>query len=484
MRSQALSLRSLANLHESYDGRRRRSAFHAAPTIGDAALILGRGSLLARSDPDVRHGFRNGDDERLTVLLTAAYGREASPLVLHFAKRASLRWRRGEAALAHIELAFARLPRLATEEDAFRLFLAEALLDDGLAPQNLARHLGLLLAQAPAHPLVKYDPDQPRVPAGSGRASGQWGSAATEPSDTPQARTADALPVAARSLLIDASPAIVRALAVFASRFAAPTAVLGALIIPTPNSGGVTEGTLPGAADIRYRRDGPAGILRLAWAKPDGDGAVVVAHSRGGIYYDAATDEPLGRDLGEQLYLDLAAVEVALARRGRPRPAREDDGPQLCPKPEIDKEHNPKGHVLDYEDDVHRRVNPLAPLPRGFAVRIVDPETGEWQYPDDCFRYAGDLVDGDMRAGDFADAKGEEYARLLTLRFATSVMDQLVDVTERHRRAARTRGARLKVYFAEQDAANLARQVFNARGLGDVAVGVLPPSRPKRRTGP
>ncbi len=481
MRSQALSLRSLANLHESYDGRRRRSTFHATPTIGDAALILGRGSLLARNDPGARHGVREGDADRLTVLLAAAYGHAVSPLVPHFAKRASQRWRRGEVALAHIELAFARLPRLATEEGAFRLFLAEALLDDGRAPQNLARHLGLPLARPPAHSLVKYDPDQPRVPAGSGRASGRWGSAEAEPSDTPTARTADALPVAARSLLVDASPSIVRALAVFASRFAAPTAVLGALIIPTPNSGGVTEGTLPEAADIRYRRDGPAGILRLAWAKPDGDEAVVVAHSRGGIYYDGATGEPLGRDLGEQLYLDLAVVEVALARRGRPRPAGKDDGPQLCPAPEIDTFGSKKKHVLDYEDDVHRRVNPIVPLPRGFAVRIVDPVTNRAQYPDDCFRYAGDLVDGDMQAGDFADAKGEEYSHLLTLPFAGRVTNKLVETTRKHLRAAEARGARLKVYFAEQDAADHFREVFRERELGNVVVGFLPPSRPGQR---
>ncbi len=89
-----------------------------------------------------------------------------------------------------------------------------------------------------------------------------------------------------------------------------------------------------------------------------------------------------------------------------------------------------------------------------------------------------------MRAGDFADAKGEEYAYLLTLPFAKSIMDQLVDVTTRHWRAAQARGARLKVYLAEQDVIGQVRKEFDSKGLKDVAVGFLPPSRPKPRRRP
>ena len=52
-------------------------------------------------------------------------------------------------------------------DDAFRLFLAAALLDEGWTPQWLARELGF------DADLLKYDSDQPRVSVGSGRASGQ-----------------------------------------------------------------------------------------------------------------------------------------------------------------------------------------------------------------------------------------------------------------------------------------------------------------------
>jgi hypothetical protein len=49
--------------------------------------------------------------------------------------------------------------------------LAVALLDDGLPPREMLTTLGLgrTLRQ-----IAKYAPDQPRVPSGSGRESGQW----------------------------------------------------------------------------------------------------------------------------------------------------------------------------------------------------------------------------------------------------------------------------------------------------------------------
>ncbi|MGH6840625.1 MAG: hypothetical protein ACREDV_00805 [Methylocella sp.] len=56
------------------------------------------------------------------------------------------------------------------EDAAYRLSLAAEQIDAGVAPRELAGELGL----DPPASLVKYDPDQPRVPAGNGRESGQW----------------------------------------------------------------------------------------------------------------------------------------------------------------------------------------------------------------------------------------------------------------------------------------------------------------------
>jgi len=84
-----------------------------------------------------------------------------------------LRRGRGEKCLAQLHLTFARLPPL-TADQAFALFAADELLKDGLSPHALMKGLGF--DPAPLDALEKYNPDQPRVPAGNGRASGQWGS--------------------------------------------------------------------------------------------------------------------------------------------------------------------------------------------------------------------------------------------------------------------------------------------------------------------
>jgi hypothetical protein len=111
------------------------------------------------------------DRERLLTLLGVSYRDKVPPGIVKTIENASEQWRRGEKALAHIHLAFARLPRLESANDAYRLYLAEALLDDGFSPREMLAELGLGRTM---RQLDKYDPDQPRVPPGSGRESGQW----------------------------------------------------------------------------------------------------------------------------------------------------------------------------------------------------------------------------------------------------------------------------------------------------------------------
>ena len=73
--------------------------------------------------------------------------------------------------MASMHLAMAGLGRLPRpREAAHRLFLADRLLDRGAEPQMILKALGLgagVLARL-------YNPDQPRVPAGSGVESGRW----------------------------------------------------------------------------------------------------------------------------------------------------------------------------------------------------------------------------------------------------------------------------------------------------------------------
>lgn len=103
-------------------------------------------------------------------LLTAAYREPLAGGVIEKIRRAGEYWRTGEKALAQIRLAFMGLPEV-DETNAYRLSLAEIALEKGVSPSDLMKALGFSRA---ARDIEKYSPDQPRVPAGSGRESGQW----------------------------------------------------------------------------------------------------------------------------------------------------------------------------------------------------------------------------------------------------------------------------------------------------------------------
>ncbi len=132
----------------------------------DAGLVLGAGTVLAPAGASPRDVSVDPRDPRLAVLLAAAHLGAPTPTQLaHLAKAADSR-RAREDVLAAMHLALSGLSRLARPgADAHRLFLTDGLLRAGVDP-------GVVLAAI--LPVAKYDPDQPRVPAGSGRASGQW----------------------------------------------------------------------------------------------------------------------------------------------------------------------------------------------------------------------------------------------------------------------------------------------------------------------
>jgi hypothetical protein len=182
-------VRSLNELKKSWDDDVSRGRFHPGLVIKDAGLVLGADTILVRMG-ETRSGAKtlgvDADRERLLTLLGVSYRDRVPPGIVKNIKIASEQWRRGEKALAHIHLAFAGLPRLESANDAYRLYLAEALLDDGLPPREMLAELGL---DGTLRQLDKFDPDQPRVPAGSGRESGQWtkdGSfASTSPDEDP-----------------------------------------------------------------------------------------------------------------------------------------------------------------------------------------------------------------------------------------------------------------------------------------------------------
>ena len=146
---------------------------HREMTFTEAGLALGCGTLLSEFEKKgrVADGLAlDGNEARLLSLLTAAYRQPLAGGVIEKIRRAGETWRSGDKALAQIHLAFLGLPKIG-EADAYRLFLARTALERGASPSELMKALGFPRA---ARNLEKYWEDQPRVPAGSGRESGEW----------------------------------------------------------------------------------------------------------------------------------------------------------------------------------------------------------------------------------------------------------------------------------------------------------------------
>lgn len=128
-----------------FEKRLRSWPVSYAAAINDKGLVFGAGTILA---PMTRDAFGSPmlavekDGDRVLSLLAAACDRPVPADVLRHVEGASAYWRRGEKALANIRLAFAGLPRLGDRENAWRLFLAEELLDDGMSPEALMKALG------------------------------------------------------------------------------------------------------------------------------------------------------------------------------------------------------------------------------------------------------------------------------------------------------------------------------------------------------
>jgi hypothetical protein len=142
--------------------------FAGRMTLTGQRLVLGAGTLLAKLDDKALP--IEADQQRIWTLLAVVYGEEISPAVLRSLRRVAKYWQGGEKSLAAIHLAQMGLPDIG-EDAGYRLSLAAELIGAGVAPRELARELGLSPVQ---FDVSKYDENQPRVPAGSGRESGQW----------------------------------------------------------------------------------------------------------------------------------------------------------------------------------------------------------------------------------------------------------------------------------------------------------------------
>lgn len=161
-------------LSKAWADRRGATPLDAIMRFTNEGLVLGAGTVLARSGGAAREVSINPGEPRLSALLTAAHLRTPTALALNHISRAAEAWRRGEDALAAMHLTLSGLDRLLRPEaDAHRLFLADGLLQSGVAAAAIVT--AVESGAGEDERLSKlYNPEQPRVPAGNGLQSGRW----------------------------------------------------------------------------------------------------------------------------------------------------------------------------------------------------------------------------------------------------------------------------------------------------------------------
>lgn len=160
-------------LENEWRERRASTPIDVVMRFSDEGLVLGAGVVLARAGRSARTIEIDIGASRLLALLAAAHRRAPTAGALTYLRKAAECWGRGEDDIARMHLSLSGLARLeAPEADAQRLFLADRLLQEGLEPRSIFKALDLSVPAIAT--LSKYDPDQPRVPAGSGSTSGEW----------------------------------------------------------------------------------------------------------------------------------------------------------------------------------------------------------------------------------------------------------------------------------------------------------------------
>lgn len=187
-------------LNKAWVAQRNSTAMDVTMRFATEGLVLGVGTVLAKSAGGARRISIDPREPRFRALLVAAHLRSPTAESLAHLRKAAQRWSDGQDGLAAMHLALSGLDRLARPElDAYRLFLADGLLRAGLKSSALIA--AIEAGDAALGGVQKYSPDQPRVPAGSGRTSGEWTStddlspsAPRQPEVNPSTVTEVALP--------------------------------------------------------------------------------------------------------------------------------------------------------------------------------------------------------------------------------------------------------------------------------------------------
>ena len=238
-------------------------------------------------------------------------------------------WRRGDKALANVRLAFARIPRLDDRSDAYRLFLAEELLDAGMSPAALMKGLGFDAPRAASPSMIRtsraFRPATAETAEDGARAAARASARADD--EHPRSRRRGhsrrerAGSSGGRPVRFGGRQRVSLASKHWRRRVG-PAVLLGAIFVPTP-AGVVSQGAIPGEPGLSYSFDEPAGLLRLY--RDDEAGQQTVAEARlrpDGILAETNTGLPIARMVKGSLVFDAESLAESTGRSRRAERAR------------------------------------------------------------------------------------------------------------------------------------------------------------------
>jgi hypothetical protein len=370
-------------LRDAWFARERVVPIYPVMTFAPDGLVLGAGTVLLQAEGERQLQSLCGQEARILALLTVAYGRVVAPAVLGNIERAVKSWQDGDQCLAHIHLAHSGLhapSRLRTA--ACRLFVAECALNAGVSPHVIFQALKISNSDMDAVEKA-YNPAEPRVPAGSGRTSGEWTDGeSTGEDDAPSETTAggasqgsSGLALPASSFLGELNAAQAAELGIYALRalgsVGAAAAAFGLLFIPSANDLHV-EGEVPEIPGLRYSWNRDEALLHLNYVDATGQTTNFTAQLEDDVFRDES---------GNVVARILPCGNIVVDKASVFPDSANDNEPRLCPMPGLDK---PGERGRDYEDYVKSVVNPIDTTPRYWGFQLVNPTTGGLVYYDDC----------------------------------------------------------------------------------------------------
>jgi hypothetical protein len=261
-------MQKLKQLEKQWDDTARFRGVQANLCLDSKGLTLGARTVVAKRRHDGSIVL-DGEEERVLVLLSVAYGRPLDPSVLANIRCASKSASAGDDGMAAMHIALARLPRILDPIDAARrLFIADGLIASGVAPRDIWK--ALEFDPSILGSLAKYNQDQPRVPAGSGKPSGEWTSGGATIFDAAMmgatvavgaaAPTGESVREAAQRVkaqipkILERLPGIAARIAEYARYANLPLAIAQDVLDPTETGGDLISGPVRGMPNLRYAR--------------------------------------------------------------------------------------------------------------------------------------------------------------------------------------------------------------------------------------